>query len=62
MRLAALCRELDVRGVCWTLSNSDTDFVRSLHGGFRVINVAARREINLKSNRRDVREVLISNA
>ena len=27
-RLAALCRELDLRGVRWAVSNSDTDFVR----------------------------------
>lgn len=61
LRLAALCRELDARGVRWALSNSDTDYVRALYAGFRRVDVAARREINLKSNRRDVREVLITN-
>jgi len=61
LRLAALCRELDARGVRWALSNSDTDFVRTLYAGFRVIGVEARREINLKSGLRDVREVLVTN-
>lgn len=61
LRLAALCRELDARGVRWALFNSDTAFVRTLYAGFRVIAVEARREINLKSGRRDVREVLITN-
>lgn len=61
MRLAALCRELDARGVRWALSNSDTDFVRALYAGFRMVDVEARREINLKSGLRNVQEVLITN-
>ena len=60
-RLAALCRELDARGVRWALSNSDTPFVRTLYAGFRMFDVEARREINLKSVRRSVNEVLITN-
>lgn len=61
-RLAALCRELDARGIRWALSNSDTPFVRALYAGFRVTAVESRREINLKSVRRAVREVLVTNA
>lgn len=61
MRLAALCRELDARGVRWALSNSDTAFVRALYAGFRIVEIEARREINLESTRRDVREVLVTN-
>lgn len=60
-RLAALCRDLDARGVRWLLSNSDTDFVRELYAGFRQDRIAARREINLRSGKRDVRELLVSN-
>lgn len=60
-RLAALCRELDARGVRWALSNSDTPFVQELYAGFRVEAIEARREINLKSVRRAVREVLVTN-
>lgn len=58
-RLASTCRELHARGVRWALSNSDTDFVRELFAGFRMEPIAARREINLKSGSRDVRELLI---
>lgn len=58
-RLAGLCRELSGRGVQWALSNSDTDLVRELYAGFRMEPIAARREINLKSGARDVRELLI---
>lgn len=61
LRLAALCRELDARGVRWALSNSDTDFVRRLYAGYRMVHVDARREINLKSAQRDVRELLVTN-
>lgn len=57
--LAALCRALADRGVRFALSNSDTEPVRELYRGFRCIEVAARREINLKSGSRDVRELLI---
>ena len=60
-RLAALCRELDGRGVRWALSNSDTDFVRELFAGYRLVEVDARREINLKARARSVRELLVLN-
>ena len=61
IRLATACRELDRRGVCWAVSNSDTEFVRSLFAGFRMINVLNRREINLNSQERDINELLIVN-
>jgi DNA adenine methylase len=60
-RLAAVCRQLDTAGVNWALSNSDTGLVRRLFAGFRVVSLAARREINLKSSMRDVAELLITN-
>ena len=61
VRLAANCRELDDRGVRWAVSNSDTPFVRSLFEGFKLHDIANRREINLKSQERDINELLITN-
>lgn len=60
-RLAALCRELDAKGVRWLLSNSDTTFVRKLFDGFSCTRISARRDINLKSSRRAIEELLICN-
>lgn len=60
-RLAALCRELDQRGVRWLLSNSDTPFVHELFGGFTITRLSARRDINLKSKSRSIAELLICN-
>ena len=61
LRLAAVCRELDDRGVRWAVSNSDTAFVRRLFDGFKMIPVSNRREINLNSQDRNVTELLIVN-
>jgi len=61
IRLAALCRELDERGVRWAVSNSDTPFIHSLFRGFEVHRIANRREINLQSSNRDISELLICN-
>ena len=61
VRLAAVCRELDERGIRWALSNSDTPFVRALFDGFTVHPVANRREINLNSQEREIHELLITN-
>ncbi|TVQ00130.1 MAG: Dam family site-specific DNA-(adenine-N6)-methyltransferase [Planctomycetaceae bacterium] len=60
-RLAAVCRELDARGVRWLLSNSDTPFVRELFDGFEMNAISARRDINLKSTKRSINELLICN-
>ncbi len=61
IRLAAVCRELDARGVRWALSNSETAFVRKLYDGFHMRRIRGRREINLNSSARNVRELLITN-
>ena len=61
MRLAAVCRELDQRGVRWALSNSNTPYVRALFRGLRIRTISARREINLDSRRRGISELLITN-
>ena len=61
VRLAAVCRELDGRGVRWAVSNSDTPFVRALFDGYTMHEIAARREINLDPSKREIRELLITN-
>lgn len=61
VRLAAFCRELDLRGVRWAVSNSDTDFIRALFAGYRLTKVENRREINLNSRNRTIKELLITN-
>lgn len=60
-RLAALCRELDSRGVRWAVSNSDTDLIRYLFGGYHLTVLGNRREINLDSQNRCITELLITN-
>lgn len=60
-RLAALCRELDQRGVRWAVSNSDTAFVREIFEGFEMLPIVNRREINLNSQDRSINELLIIN-
>ncbi len=61
VRLAAVCRELDGRGVRWAVSNSDTPLIRTLFEGYTAHPVANRREINLNSQERDIDELLITN-
>jgi len=61
IRLAALCRELDHRGIRWAVSNSDTLFTRELFKGYYANPVNARREINLKSEDRNIQELLFTN-
>lgn len=60
-RLAALCRELDAKGVKWAVSNSNTEFVKALYTGFQMHQISTRREINLDSQNRNVVELLITN-
>lgn len=61
LRLAALCRELDDKGVYWALSNSNTPFIRKLYSGYNIYEIDARREINLSSKNRNIKELLITN-
>lgn len=60
-RLAALCRELDLKGVRWAVSNSDTTFIRNLFEGYHLNLVKNRREINLNSQSRNIMELMIMN-
>lgn len=61
IRLAAVCRELDSRGIRWAASNSDTGFIRRLFRGFRIRKVSARREIKLQARERSISELIITN-
>lgn len=61
MRLASLCNELDFKGVQWAVSNSNTPLIRKLYTGYRIVEIEARREINLQSQNRSVVELLITN-
>lgn len=61
MRLASLCNELDAKDVRWAVSNSNTTLIRKLYDGYKINEIAARREINLQSQNRAVTELLITN-
>jgi DNA adenine methylase len=59
--LASLASELVARGCKVMLSNSDTDFIRSLYRDFRVDRVRCARAINSNASRRgEVNEVVIT--
>jgi len=60
-RLAAFCRELDLRGVHWAVSNSNTPFIHQLFSGYHLTDIKNRREINLNSENRNITELLITN-
>jgi DNA adenine methylase len=61
-RLADVFKELDKRGVKLILSNSMTEFIRSLYGDFCISTVFAKRSVNSKGDRRgQISEALITN-
>ena len=68
-RLASVCRELDVRGARWLLSNSDPkgkdpgdSFFEDLYAGFDIRGVRASRMLNADPTKRGkLGELLISN-
>jgi DNA adenine methylase len=61
-RLKEVCDDLDKRGVFFLLSNSSTDFVRSLYEPYRIVTVKAKRNINSNGQKRgEVEEVLVRN-
>lgn len=62
IRLAAVFRRLDAKGVKLMLSNSDTPFIRDLYEGFHIQQVWAPRAINRDaSKRKGVPEVVVTN-
>jgi len=59
-RLAKIVREMDARGVLFTLSNSEP--VKRLYRGFKVKVVHANRSINTKTSARGpVKEIIVTN-
>ncbi len=58
-RLAACCRALAARKVAFALSNHDLPWVRELYAGFHHVVLDARRDINLRSSRRAIQELLV---
>jgi len=61
LRLRNVCVELDKRGVRWVQSNSSTEYIRELYRDFDVSEITNRREINLNSKSRDIKELVIKN-
>lgn len=62
IRLKKLCDKLNKRGIKFLLSNSNTEFIRTLYEGYDIRVVNATRAINSNGNKRgDVEEVLIKN-
>ncbi|MNK84153.1 Modification methylase DpnIIA [compost metagenome] len=62
IRLAAVFRRLDAKGVKLMLSNSDTPFIRDLYEGFHIQQVWAPRAINRDATKRQgVAEVVVTN-
>jgi len=61
-RLARSFAELDRRGCLLMLSNADTELVRRLYRGFRIVQVQAKRAINSRADGRGaISELLILN-
>lgn len=62
IRLRECCDALTARGIKFMLSNSDTDFIRSLYAGYNITEVFAKRFINCNGNGRGaVKELIIRN-
>ncbi len=61
-RLSHVYRKLDKKGCLLMLSNSDSEFIRSLYKGFKLETVQARRAINSNGQRRSsISELLVKN-
>lgn len=62
IRLRECCDALTARGIKFMLSNSDTDFIRSLYARYNITEVFAKRFINCNGNGRGaVKELIIRN-
>ena len=60
--LADLCKKIDQAGGKFMLSNSDTDFVRTLYKGYNIEQIAASRSVSCKAHQRGrENELLIRN-
>lgn len=60
-RLAKLFKRLSDRGIYCMLSNSDTDYIRSLYSGFRIDTIPVLRMINCDGKNRASTEIIIRN-
>src|ERR1035437_3923367 len=61
LRLRNVCVDLDKRGIRWLQSNSSTPYIRELYRDFHISEITNRREINLNSKSRDIKELVIRN-
>lgn len=62
MRLREQCELMDARGIKFMLSNSATEFIKTLYSRYDITLVSAKRAINSKSAARgDVAEVVVRN-
>jgi DNA adenine methylase len=61
LRLRNVCVELNRRGVRFLQSNSSTKYIRELYKNFHVSEITNRREINLNSKDREIKELVIRN-
>ena len=60
-RLASLFRDLTDRGVYCMLTNSNTEFIKTLYSDFRVEVVDVKRMINRNANKRTDQEIIVTN-
>lgn len=62
IELKMWCDNLTKKGIRFMLSNSYTEFIKDLYKGYKIEIVAAKRNINSKSNKRgNINEVIIRN-
>ena len=62
LKLAALCKRLDKRGVKFMLSNSPTDLIREAYKSFNFETILASRAINSKGEKRGkIEEAIVRN-
>jgi DNA adenine methylase len=57
--LAEICNKIDNAGGLFLLSNSDTDFIRSLYKGYEIEKISASRMVSCKGDQRGKEEELL---
>ena len=60
-RLAALFRRLDAKGAKLMLSNNDVPLAQSLYAGYHIQSFEVKRMINRNANKRNGREIIVTN-
>ncbi len=62
IKLKEVCDELDSKGIKFLLSNSNSEFIKSLYKEYKIEYVSAKRNINSKASKRGaIKEVLVRN-